>query len=237
VPPRSHSAADLSSNAIRRFRVSRRVLVLSLSSALTIALVAGIAAFSRTAVGSASRIEKPSVPPLTTTVPRFVTGLCARASSRSPIPLVCPPLVPVTKYRRFPGLSGVLLGNTNIPPVKPPADAIYLLGFNGGDSGPAYRHWIAGMGTPQAIRYWVLSDARNEVKGKPRRVKVLRLQGRRVEIWRFPDYPAGGQLGSHVAAITRSGPYLAIASIHGYDTAAADARMAVALARKADATR
>ena len=93
------------------------------------------------------------------------------------------------------------------------------------------------MGTPQAIRYWVLSDARNEVKGKPSRVKVLRLEGRRVEIWRFPDHPAGGALGGHLAAITRSGPYLAIASIHGYDTANSDARMAVALARKADAAR
>ena len=220
-----------------RIRVSRRTRVLTVGLALAVAIVAGLAAPSTAALGSAGRVEKRSEPALTTNVPRFVTGLCARTRSRSPIPLVCPPLVPVTKYRRFPGLSGVLLGNTNIPPVKSPADAIYLLGFNAGDSGPTYWHWIAGMGTPQAIRFWVLSDARNEVKGKPTRIKVLRLEGRRVEIWRFPDYPAGGQFGSHVAAITRSGPYLAIASIHGDETAAASARMAVALARKADATR
>jgi hypothetical protein len=217
--------------------VRRRTHLLSVGATLSLALVAGITAASHAALGTGSRIETRSVPPLTTRVPRFVTRLCARESSLSPIRLVCPPLVPVTKYRRLPGLSGVLLGNTNIPPVKSPADAIYLLGFNGGDRGPTYWHWVAGMGTPEAIRYWVLSDARNEVKGRPTRVKVLRLKGRRVEIWRFPDHPAGGQLGSHVAAITRVGPYLAVASIHGYDTAAAGARMAVALARKADTTR
>jgi hypothetical protein len=228
---------DLSSRAIRTIRVSRSAHVLSLGSALTIALVAGVAARSHDALGSGSRVETRSVPPLTRSVPHFVTGLCTRTRSRSPIPLVCPPLVPVTKYRRFPGLSGVLLGNSIIPRAEPPAEAIYLLGFNGGDSGPTYWHWVAGMGTPQAVRHWVLSDGRNEVKGRPTRVKVLRVESHRVEIWRFPDYPAGGQLGSHVAAITRSGPYLAIASIHGDNTAAASTLMAVALARKADATR
>jgi hypothetical protein len=217
--------------------VARRCLVLSLSAALIAGLVADVPALSYEALGAGSRVAPRSGPQLTRSVPHFVTGLCARTRSRSPVPLVCPPLVPVTKYRRSPGLSGVLLGNTNFPTVKPPADAIYLLGFNAGDSDPTYWHWMAGMGTPQAIRYWVLSDARNEVKGKPARVKVLRMEGRRVEIWRFPDHPAGGQFGSHVAAITRSGPYLAIASIHGYNTGAEGAQMAVALARRANATR
>ena len=59
---------------------------------------------------------------------------------------------------------------------------------------------------------------------------------RKVEIWKFPEYPAGGAFGGHIAAITRSGQYLAIASIHG-ENADADARMVVALARKADAAR
>jgi hypothetical protein len=175
-------------------------------------------------------------PRLTSNVPRFVTRVCASGRAASPIPLVCPPLVPVTRYRAFPGLSGVLLGNTNRPAVKPPADKLYLLGFNGGDSGPTYWHWIAGMGTPEAVRYWVLSDARNEVKGKPTRMKTVTVGGRKVEIWRFPDFPAGGEFGGHVAAITRSGPYLAIASVHG-DDPTGSARMVVALARKADASR
>ena len=84
------------------------------------------------------------------------------------------------------GSSGVLLGNTNIPPLKPPADRIYLLGFNGGDSGPTYWHWVAGIGTREAIQYWVLSDAHNEVKGKPKQITTLVLDERKVEICASP---------------------------------------------------
>lgn len=203
-----------------------------------IAVVVSVGALGYAASDVGARVEVSSASPrLTSNVSRLVTQICASGRSRSPLPLICPPLVPVTKYRAFPGLSGVLLGNTNLPPVKPPADRIYLLSFNGGDSGPTYWHWISGMGTPEAIRYWVLSDARNEVKGKSRRVRTVLVGRRPVQIWRFPDYPAGGQFGGHFAAITRSGPYLAIASIHGLDSADASARIAVALARKADAAR
>jgi len=173
-----------------------------------------------------------SSPRLTRNVPDVVERVCASGRAQSPLPLVCPPLVPLTKYRTFPGLNGVLLGNTNTPPVRPPADRLYLLGFNGGDSGPSYWHWMAGMGTPEAIQYWILSDARNVVGGKPRRVGAITLEGHKVEIWRFPDHPAGGQFGGHYAAITTSGPLRAIASVHG-DHRHESARMAVALAQKA----
>ena len=91
---------------------------------------------------------------------------------------------------------------------------------------------MAGMGTPEAIQYWVLSDVRNEVRGKPKRVADITVEGRRVAIWRFPDHPAGGQFGGHFAAITTVGSLQAIASIHG-DNADGSARMAVALAAKA----
>jgi hypothetical protein len=209
-----------------------RRLLITLPLALALLSVPGAIA------GGTARTESlGSSPQLTRDVPRFVTQICNSGRAKSPLPLVCPPVVPVSKYRRYAGSSGVLLGDTNIPPVKPPADDIYLVEFNGGDAGPTYWHWIAGMGTPQAIHYWVLSDAHNEVKGKANRVKTLVLEGRLVEIWRFPDYPAGGQFGGHFAAITRSGPYLAIASIHGYNSAVASARMVVALARTADAAR
>jgi len=203
-----------------------------------VALVVSISALGSAAFAVAARVEAAFASPrLTSTVPRFVTQICASGRSRSPLPLVCPPLVPETKYRAFPGFSGVLLGNTIRPPVKPPADRIYLLGFNAGDSGPSYWHWEAGMGTPEAIRHWVLSDANNEVKGKPTLVKTILIGRRQVAIWRFPEHPAGGGLGGHMTAITRSGPYFAVASVHGYDSAGASARVAVALARKADAAR
>jgi hypothetical protein len=177
------------------------------------------------------------IPRLTRDVPRFVANMCATARrSHPPIPVVCPPLVPTTKYRPVAGSSGFLLGNTGVPRLKPPLDRIYLLGFNGGDSGPVYWHWIAGMGSPRAIQHWVLSDADNEVKGKPTRLMPKMIAGRRVEIFRFPDHPAGGQFGGHYAAITSSGPYLVVASIHG-ENANKSASMAVALARKAEAGR
>lgn len=209
-----------------------------MNRATWVALVVSIGALGSAAPDVAARVDEESVSPrLTSTVPRSVAHVCASGRTRSPLPLICPPLVPLTKYRTYPGASGVLLGNTNRPPVQPPADRIYLLAFNGGDAGPAYWHWIAGMGTREAIRYWVLSDARNEVKGKPRRVQTLLVGRRSVEIWRFPEHPAGGQFGGHIVAITRSGGYLAIASVHGLDTTDASARIAVALARKADAAR
>ena len=73
-------------------------------------------------------------------------------------------------------------------------------------------------------------------EGKPTRLKPRLISGRKVDIWRFPDHPAGGQFGGHYAAITQSGPYLVVASIHG-ENADKSAQMAVALARKADAAR
>ncbi len=170
-----------------------------------------------------------SAPPLTRDVPRFVSKHCASARKKSLLRLVCPPLVPVTRYRTYPGVSGVLAGNE--PPAK-----MYLLGFNGGDTGPTFWHWIAGMGTPAGINRWVLSDAQNVMRGKPKLIRVVIVDGRKVNVWRFPPYPAGGQFGGHDAAITRSGPLLAIASIHG-DSAEASVRMAVALARRADVSR
>ena len=47
----------------------------------------------------------------------------------------------------------------------------------------------------------------------------------------------GGRLGWACRRDHALGPYFAIASVHGYDTADASARVAVALARKADALR
>jgi hypothetical protein len=195
-------------------------------------LFALVAAASSTARSSADDTS----PHLTRNVPGIVQFWCRVGAQKAPIPIVCPPLVPVTRYERHPGLNGILLGNSGPRPLKSPRDRLYLLGFNGGYTGPTYWHWIAGMGTPEAIQWWVLSDARNEVRGKPKRVRVVTVDGHRVDIWRFPDHPAGGMFGGHYAAITTPGRLRAIASIHG-DNAEGSARMAVALARKAAQTR
>lgn len=176
-------------------------------------------------------------PPLTKRVPEFVTQVCDSARRDSPLRLVCPPLVPVSRYLKVDGLYGAFLGSQGRPRVRGAVRLLYLVSFNAGDNGPKYVHWVAGMGSEEAIRYWVLSDARNVVRGRPKLVRALRRDGRDVEVWRFPAYPAGGQFGGHMVALARSRTRFAVASIHGYDSEEASIRMAVALARKADATR
>ena len=99
-------------------------------------------------------------------------GTTITATTADRVPAACADdEVPAT----LPGSSGVLFGNTNIPRLKPPTNQIYLMAFNGGDSGPVYWHWIAGIGTPEAIHYRVLSDKYNEVKGKPYRLRTVKI--------------------------------------------------------------
>ena len=120
---------------------------------LLIAVIATALACATSSTQAAGE-RSSSPPPLTRDVPHFVKQVCATGRSDSPIRLVCPPLVPVTKYRRFQGVNGVLLGNQFVVPQR--AKAFYLLGFNAGDTGPTYWHWMAGMGTREAIQWWVL---------------------------------------------------------------------------------
>lgn len=173
--------------------------------------------------------------PLTAEIPPFVTKVC-NSPRRSPIRLVCPPLVPVSKYVRIDGLYGAFIAAVVEPRTTSPRRLLYFVSFNHGDNGPGFIHWVAGMGTEEAVRYWVLSDARNIVRGKPKLARVVSRMGRRVEIWRFPEHPAGGQFGGHIVAI-RAKSLFAIASIHGYDATDASAQMAVALARKSEKAR
>lgn len=175
-------------------------------------------------VGRASAATD-ELPQLTRQVPPFVQGECAKALLTAPVRFVCPPLVPVSKYIKRPGLFGTFSGNEI-------GAKLTLVSFNHGDVGPGYWHWIAGLGTSAGINRWVLSDAQNVVRGKPKFMRVIALDGRIVRLWRFPPHPAGGQFGGHVVAITRADPLIAVASVHG-ETAIVSARMAVALARKA----
>jgi hypothetical protein len=175
-------------------------------------------------------------PPLTTRVPALVSAVCTSARRSSPLRVVCPPLVPVSRYVKIDGLYGAFVGSQGRPRVTGAKRLLYLVGFNAGDNGPGFVHWVAGMGSSEAIRYWVLSDARNVVRGRPKLVRTLLRDGRQVDVWRFPAYPAGGQFGGHMVALAHTRSRLALASIHGYESAEACIRMAIALARKAEAT-
>jgi hypothetical protein len=136
--------------------------------------------------------------------------------------VVCPRLVPDAPVLRYPGTFGLLTTATN--------RSIYGLTFNnGGDdaAGSLSLHWIIGVGTWPAIRRWVLSDALNEVKGKPTYLGTRVVAAHRVQLYRFPEHPAGGPFGSHTIAFAAVGSRAAFASVHG---AHLDASMAMAVA-------
>lgn len=109
--------------------------------------------------------------------------------------------------------------------------------FNNGGFIPGSRqhgtHWIVGIGTHREIIDHVLSDALNEVKGKPKLMASLSLQGARVSEYQMPIYPAGGPYGDHTVAIAHYGRTWAFGSVHGYDHADASAALAVAMALSA----
>ena len=111
-------------------------------------LFALVAATSSTAGSSADATS----PRLTRNVPGIVQLTCLFVDKDAPIKIVCPPLVPVTKYRKVAGVHGTVMGYGD-PHLKAPRNRLYLVGFNAGDTGPTYWHWIAGMGPPEAIQY------------------------------------------------------------------------------------
>jgi hypothetical protein len=143
---------------------------------------------------------------LTHTVPAPVKKLCARARASVSIAVTCPRLVPATPVAGDAEVSSVIL--------FPPARDFYMLNFNSDRRGAL--HWIVGAGRPASVARWVLGDSENEVKGRPRLVSTASVDGTRIDLYRFPPFPAGGPNGSHVAALVRSGRLVKFVSIHGY---------------------
>jgi hypothetical protein len=162
---------------------------------------------------------------LTRAVPERVREACRLARRDVRIPVVCPRLVVKSRIVGIEGLWG---------PETYPGGKLYLLTFNNGYYEPGIVHWIVGLGTPQAVATHFLSDRFNEVKGKPRELGSRLVDGRRVRVFRFPDHPAGGPFGGHIAALVRVRELVALASIHGYENEAADVTLAVAYARLVD---
>jgi hypothetical protein len=174
--------------------------------------------------------QRPEAIRLTSDVPTLVTGTCRRLARRTQLRVVCPPLVPKTRIVPISGLYGSFSATDVVQPPPAGPTEYYEMSFNNG--GPfGTIHWIVAKGTPAAVRFWVLDGEHNEVRGRARRLGVLWVGNRRAEIYRFPEYPAGGAFGSHLAALVRSGTFVLVASIHGYDDPRASARMAVAMAR------
>lgn len=174
---------------------------------------------------NAARVAGAAVPgavKLVRAEPKIVRTACNDARRHAFVQVTCPTLIPATRYVRRTGLWGAMDF----------ARSLWAITFNNGDNGPGYVHWIAGGGTMSAIRYYLLGDAQNEVKGLPRLVSRATVDGYSVATYEYPAYPAGGPNGGHTAAFVRCGSRGVFASIHGYGYQAAATAMAVDLARR-----
>ena len=159
---------------------------------------------------------------LTTEIPGRVRRVCARASERATVRVICPEIIPDVPFFT-PGAG--LHGAASFKPTY------YMLSFNNGDPpGPA-RHWIVGGGLASAVEKWVLTDIANATKGDPELVERRDVGSREVSIYRFPPYPAGGPNGGHWAAFVRVGEdEVVFASLHGKQYVDAAVEIALAMA-------
>jgi hypothetical protein len=164
---------------------------------------------------------------LTYQVPAQVRRACADARRVARVRVICPPLVPDVPLTRIEGLWGAIVVD-----VEP---RWYMLTFNNGGLPGGKRHWITGGGAASVVQKWILTDFQNEVEGDPELVQTLTVAGRRVAIYRFPPFPAGGPNGGHWAAFVRVGDQLVFASPHGRRYVDAAIQMVVALADKLEA--
>jgi hypothetical protein len=164
---------------------------------------------------------------LTYHVPALVRDACAGARRKATVRVVCPPLVPDVPLTNSPGLWGSI-----VPPDEPLS---YMLTFNNGGLPGGKRHWIVGGGKARAVGKWVLTDFDNVVPGNPVLVRTSTVRGRRVSIYHFPPYPAGGPNGGHWAAFVQVGEEVVFASPHERRYLDAAVEMALALAEELEA--
>jgi hypothetical protein len=166
---------------------------------------------------------------LTYEVPRQVRQACAEARRLASVRVVCPRLVPDVPLTNIAGLWGSI--------VLDAEPRFYMLSFNNGGLPGGKRHWLTGGGLARVIDKWVLTDFANEVKGDPKLVRTLNVRGRRVLVYRFPPFPAGGPNGGHWAAFVRSDDEVVFASLHGKRYLDAAVEMALDLAQQAERLR
>lgn len=158
---------------------------------------------------------------LTHDIPAQVRRVCAEASRAATVRVICPKVIPDAPIRS----SG--------PTVPLDERRFYELDFNTAGPPGRVQHWITGGGQADVVERWVLTDHFNEVKGNAKLVRQADVAGRRVRIYRYPPYPAGGPNGSHWAAFVKVGDELVFASIHGRRHVSTAVAMAVDLAWQA----
>ena len=161
---------------------------------------------------------------LTYQVPQQVRQACAEARRLATVRVLCPRLIPDVPLTRLAGLWGSIVIDAE--------PRFYMLSFNNGGLPGGKRHWITGGGGASVVEKWLLTDHMNEVKGDPQLVRTLTRRGRRVAIYHFPPFPAGGANGGHWAAFIRVGDEIVFASPHGRRYVEAAVEMALGLAEQ-----
>jgi hypothetical protein len=176
--------------------------------------------------GPATRLDSARLQDLELTydVPPLIREACAGASRQATVLVICPRLVPDVPLTRSIGLWG------SIVPHDDPR--FYMLTFNNGGLPGGKRHWITGGGKAGAVEKWVLTDFDNVVKGNAILIRKTTVRGRRVSIYHFPPYPAGGPNGGHWAAFIQVGDEVVFASPHERRYVPAAVEMALALAEE-----
>jgi hypothetical protein len=189
----------------------------------------GEAGSSASTSGPVSRLDAARLRRLELTyeIPAQVREACAEAGRLASVRVICPRLIPDVPLTRSEGLWGSIVAHDD--------PRFYMLTFNNGGLPGGKRHWITGGGKASVVEKWVLTDFQNVVKGDPRLVRTMTVRGRRVSIYHFPPYPAGGPNGGHWAAFIQVGDEIVFASPHERRYVEAAVAMALALADELEA--
>jgi hypothetical protein len=175
---------------------------------------------------------------LTRVIPDQVPMACEEARRLVTARVICPVLIPNIPITTTKGSYGSV--------TFPDQPRVYMLSFdkdffhkptNCGEASargncPGVKHWIVGAGDADVVRGWILTDRMNEVAGDAELVRSMTVDGRSVLVYRYPEYPAGGVNGSHMAAFVPVGDQLVFASLHGARWVKAAIEMALDLARQ-----
>jgi hypothetical protein len=107
-------------------------------------------------------------------------------------------------------------------------DGFYVFSVNNGENGRAL-HFIIGLGSPEWLDRYVFDDRFNTVRGRPRHLQDVIVDGVTVRLYRFFGGANAGHVGAVVDRLDRT---QAFASMHGRRFAGAAILMAVDLARQ-----
>ena len=201
---------------------------------LLVALAVSACSRSDGEAGQSTSVSAPRLDParlrkldLTYDIPALVQEACADARRMATVRVACPPLIPDVPLTKSVGLWGAIVFHDE--------PRFYMLTFNNGGLPGGKRHWITGGGKASVVKKWVLTDFNNVVEGEPTLVRTTTVRGRRVSIYRFPPYPAGGPNGGHWAAFIQVGDELVFASPHERRYVEAAVEMALALTEELEA--